>query len=189
MKGAAIILVILLATAGGLAWYYFQPAAIPEVEMQSFISACMQESGSFARFVQAARSNDQSLCGQQSATMMLLCVARISQDARVCEEAESDIKQACLALAANDKAQCPADDPLCKALLDDLQACKVMNLRRFACEEALAGNTKYAGSAKMEEDCKQLAIYALAIESRDKRNCRKIRNEVLRDECSSILKG
>jgi hypothetical protein len=189
MKGAAIILVILLAIAGGLAWYFLQPAKIPDIEMQSFVDACMQESGSFARFVQAARSNDPALCAQQTAVMMKLCMARISQDARICDSAEPDIKQGCLALAADDKAQCPADDFLCKALLGDLQACKEMNLRRFACEEALAGNTGYAGSVKMEEDCKELAVYTIALESEDRRNCRKIRNEILRDECAGILKG
>lgn len=188
MKGIAIILVILLAVAGGIAWYYLQPARIPGTEMQSFVNACMQESSSFARFVQAARSNDPALCGQQTAVMMKLCMARISQDTRVCDTAEPDIKQSCLALAANDRAQCPADDLLCKALLGDLQACKKMNLKRFACEEALAGNTAYAGS-RMEEDCKQLAVYTIALESEDKRNCRKISKEILRDECAAILKG
>ncbi len=189
MKGVAIILVILLAIAGGLAWYFLQPAWISDEETQSFVNACMQESSSVTRFVQAARSNDPALCAQQTATMMKLCMARISLDARVCDSAEPDIKQSCLALAADDKAQCPADDFLCKALLGDLQACKEMNLRRFACEAALSGNTNYAGSKKMEEDCKQLAVYTIALESEDKRNCRRISNEILRDECAGILKS
>ncbi len=189
MKEVAIILVILLAIAGGLAWYFLQPAAIPDAEIRSFADACIQESSSFARFVQAVRSNDPALCAQQTAVMMKLCMARISKDSRVCDAAEPDIKPACLALAADDKAQCPAGDFLCKALLGDMQACREMDLVRFACEKALAGNTDYAGSERMEEDCKQLAVHIIALESGDKRNCRKIRNEILREECMSILKG
>ncbi|MEM2915889.1 MAG: hypothetical protein QXT19_00820 [Candidatus Woesearchaeota archaeon] len=188
MKGTAIILVVMLAAAGGLAWYYLQPAGISEVEMQSFVNACIQESSSFVRFVEATKSNDTTLCGQQTVVMMKLCMAHISKDTRVCDSVEPDIKQSCLALATDDRTQCPADDLLCKAVLGDLQACKKMNLKRFACEETLVGNTGYAG-LRMEEDCKQLAVYTIALESEDKRNCRKISNEVLREECIAILKG
>jgi hypothetical protein len=65
--------------------------------------------------------------------------------------------------------------------------CKELGLVRFACEAALRNDAEYSESGQLERDCAELALQEAVVESGDKRNCGKLSNAVLKEECLTML--
>jgi hypothetical protein len=68
-----------------------------------------------------------------------------------------------------------------------IEECTQMGLMRFSCEAALRNDQTYLASGQLEKDCAELALSEAVLESNDKRNCNKLENPVLVQECITIL--
>ncbi len=83
--------------------------------------------------------------------------------------------------------ECEEPDLLCKALVEKSVSCSKLEFLRFSCDAVVRGDSTYFDSVQLEKDCTDLATLEAAIESRKKRNCKKVDNIILKSECENIL--
>ncbi|MEM4243136.1 MAG: hypothetical protein QXM31_04525, partial [Candidatus Woesearchaeota archaeon] len=73
------------------------------------------------------------------------------------------------------------------SLPDNIAGCSKLAFERFACEAALRNDKTYMASGRLEKDCAQVALYQAVVESKDKLNCWRLQNAVLKEECLTEL--
>ncbi|MBI4016541.1 MAG: hypothetical protein HY363_02500 [Candidatus Aenigmarchaeota archaeon] len=178
MKKWWIIFVVLLAV--GIAVFMLMRERPEEQLRRDFLSKCEEVQSDTVEYIKALKSADASLCEEiTDKNVVLFCKAEVFKDKELCNEISiMQMVKYCKTVAAKDKDACnnnyqclaytTGDVSYCnKVRAGDINECKAVVLRDLS----LLGKTA----------CRD-ASYLLLGKS-DKEWCRKISDELIRQEC------
>lgn len=132
----------------------------------------------------AVVAGDAGLCEKiTSKTARTVCLASVKKSSEECAGLESGYGEFCEAVAANDISKC-RDDAECRALVSGNEAeCESIGLEEgvLFCKAWVRKDVEFLRSRI--DGCRDEAYAVIAVHDQKERLCKKIGNDVLRENC------